>query len=262
MKKKDYVVKQLKIFKDNYIWLILNTQLNKCVAIDPGDPFPLINFLNNNNVELESIWITHHHSDHTGGIDVLKNQFSIPVYGSKNELIPGVDIKVDETDFLKPSFTNTTFKILNIPGHTKGHIAYYSSMDLFCGDTLFSAGCGRLFEGTAEQLYVSLQKISSLPDETLVFCAHEYTLNNLIFAKTVEPSNREIPTVIEKVKEQISRNEPSLPTTISKEKKINPFLRCHIREIAMNVESHFNKKLENEIDVFRHLRLWKDNFII
>lgn len=260
MERKDYVVKYVRAFKDNYIWLLLNTDLNQCVAIDPGDPYPLLDFLDENHVELESIWITHHHSDHTGGIDILKNTFCIPVYGPKNELIYGVDIKLDENDILRPSFTNTNFKILNIPGHTKGHIAIYSSMDLFCGDTLFSAGCGRLFEGTAEQMYRSLQKIASLPDETFVFCAHEYTLNNLIFAKIVEPSNREIPIAIEEIKNKTGRNEPSLPTTIDKEKKINPFLRCHIKEIKINVETHFNKKLKNEIDVFHHLRMRKDNF--
>lgn len=256
----DYHVKYVKAFKDNYIWLILNNESTRCIAIDPGESSGLINFLSDNNISLESVWITHHHSDHCGGIQTLKDTFNIKIYGPKNENIPGVDIKVGENDCLQPSFTKTTFRVMEIPGHTRGHIAYYSSRDLFCGDTLFSAGCGRLFEGTAEQLHFSLNKICQLPENTLIFCAHEYTLNNLLFSKTVDPNNAYISETIEAVKNLISEHKPSLPTTLAHEKRINPFLRCDVKDIILNVEKHFNFTLNNEVDVFRYLRLWKDSF--
>ena len=253
-------IQYIPIFKDNYIWLIVNNQEGKVIAIDPGDAKPLLQFLKTHQLKLEAVLITHHHFDHTNGIEALKNAFDINIYGPKNEDIRGLTHAVDESDKLLFSCLNTPFTILNIPGHTLHHIAYLLPNMIFCGDTLFSAGCGRIFEGTAEQMYHSLQTIAALPDPTNVYCTHEYTLQNLKFAELVEPNNANIQTALTRAIKAHEAKVPTLPTQIREEKKINPFLRCHQEAIKKSVEDHTGLKLDSELDVFKYLREWKNLF--
>lgn len=252
------IVDYLPIFENNYIWLLMNPIRDKVIAVDPGDASPLIDYLNVNQIKLEAILITHHHRDHTGGINELKKQYDVRVYGPQRESIGGVTDYVTERSCIEFPFLETSFSILDIPGHTLGHIAYYVPGSLFCGDTLFSAGCGRLFEGTAEQMYRSLQKIAALPDDTKLYCTHEYTLQNLKFAQQVEPQNLDIQVKINHVQALRQANLPSLPALLSEEKKINPFLRCDVPEVVISAERYAGLKLNNAVDVFRTLREWKD----
>jgi hydroxyacylglutathione hydrolase len=235
-------VTPLRAFQDNYIWAIHSPDLCNITVVDPGDPDPVISFLTDNNLVLSTILITHHHWDHAGGIDVLSELFpSVQVYGPANETIPGVTQKVSGSDTVYIQDT-PQFRVLDIPGHTKGHIAYYNDEMVFCGDTLFSAGCGRLFEGTAEQLFTSLQKLNALPQNTKIYCGHEYTLKNLQFAQTVEPHNEDIQKRMIEVTRLIESGHPSLPSTLEIERATNPFLRSP------------------SLEVFTALRLQKDRF--
>src|SRR5579863_6235973 len=205
------------ILKDNYVWTILDTQQNTALIVDPGDAIPVQYFLQQQNITLQGILITHHHWDHTNGIVALKKMYDMPVYGPTKEKIAGLTTLVNEHDTINiAAFPH--FQIIAIPGHTLGHVAYYANEILFCGDTLFAAGCGRLFEGTAAQMYDSLQKIAALPDTTKIYCAHEYTLNNLRFAELVEPGNKKINERIKQVTEIRDKNLPSLPSLLSEEK--------------------------------------------
>jgi hydroxyacylglutathione hydrolase len=245
--------------KDNYIWTLVNAK-NKAIIVDPGESSPILHFLHNKNLTLLAIFITHHHWDHTNGVADILQQFHVPVYGPANETVLHLTHPLREHD--KVSLEGfPAFNILDIPGHTAGHIAYYSSDNLFCGDTLFAVGCGRLFEGTPEQMFASLQKMAALPDETKVYCAHEYTLNNLRFASLVEPDNADISERIQHTVELQSKNNCSLPSTIKEEKKTNPFLRCGVKEVIASVENHWGKKFDRTVDVFAALRKWKDKFI-
>jgi hydroxyacylglutathione hydrolase len=169
---------------------------------------------------------THHHRDHTGGISSLAQELSVPVYGSANEEIPEMTHPLTEGDTLNFPELSLVFDVLAIPGHTAGHIAYHGQNYLFCGDTLFSGGCGRIFEGNAQQMFASLQKLASLPDETLVYCAHEYTLANIQFARTLDPDNADLIQLKNTAKEKLVQNMPTLPTSLALEKAVNPFLRC------------------------------------
>lgn len=253
-------VTPLRAFQDNYIWAIHSPDLCNITVVDPGDPQPVISYLAENNLVLSHVLITHHHWDHAGGVLTLLKHFpDLQVYGPANESIPGVTQGVSESDTVYVQDT-PLFRVLDIPGHTKGHVAYYNDEMVFCGDTLFSAGCGRLFEGTAEQLFTSLQKISHLPATTKVFCGHEYTLKNLLFAKTVEPNNQDIQNRIVEVSQLIEKGHPSLPSTLAIEHATNPFLRPHIPAIKQAVGEHFNQSFSTPLDVFTALRLWKDHF--
>ena len=231
----------------------------RALIVDPGVAAPVFSFLTKHQLTLSGILITHHHWDHTNGVTEIIADYPVPVFGPQNEPVAGMTNKVGEGDIVSfPNFP-LQFSVLDIPGHTKGHIAYYASGILFCGDTLFAAGCGRLFEGTAEQLYSSLQKMAALPDETAVYCAHEYTLNNLRFAKTVLPDNHEISERLQHVQALSEKHEPTLPSFLSSEKLTNPFLLCETSELIKRVEQHAGKPLANPVDVFAALRKWKDN---
>lgn len=247
------------IFQDNYIWLIINEELNQTIAVDPGDAMPLIHYLTERKLQLNAILITHHHFDHTNGIKTLTKHFPVNVYGPKHENIQGITHPVEEPDKLFFPFLSSPITVMNIPGHTLHHVAYHLPGLLFCGDTLFSAGCGRVFEGTIEQMFHSLQKIAALPNETKIFCAHEYTLQNLKFAQSVEPHNEKIRLKIKRVMAERQENKATLPTQIGDEKEINPFLRCHIKEVIERVNQHTGLTLNNPIDVFKYLREWKNN---
>ena len=246
-------------FKDNYIWIIIDSLSQEAIVVDPGDAEPILNYLKKNNLKLISILITHKHWDHSGGIDKLKHSYpAISVYANEKENISGVTHFISEGDII--SFGEINFKVIEVPGHTLGHVAYYSKQYLFSGDTLFSVGCGRIFEGTALQMLASLKKLSALPDDTLVYCGHEYTLANLKFALHLEPENIDIQKYIVAMNKLREENKPTLPSTMAIEKKLNPFLRCTNQAIVDSVQTHANKKLPIEMDVFFELREWKNSF--
>ena len=251
----------LPILKDNYAWMVIDTNTHSAILVDPGEAAPIRQYLVEQSLTLKAILITHHHWDHTNGLITLKQAYDIPVFGPLNDAVEGITHAVQEEDEVQiPNFP-VTFRILDIPGHTQGHIAYQGTNAVFCGDTLFSAGCGRLFEGTAEQLFHSLQKLKALPPNTQVCCGHEYTQNNLRFAQIIEPSNIKIQARIEKVNLLRTAGKPSLPSILQEEIETNPFLRCHQPIIKENVERHFQQRLDTPVEVFRWLRKWKDSFI-
>jgi hydroxyacylglutathione hydrolase len=247
-------------FEDNYIWLVHNGE--NCIVVDPGDAEAVINALDKQNLRLSGILITHHHGDHTGGIPHLVDLFDCPVIGPKEENIPGLTQRVDSSDSITPGALGIKFAVLDVPGHTKGHVAYYCPelQWLFAGDTLFAAGCGRLFEGTHEQMYQSLSKLAALPDTTQVFCAHEYTLSNLSFALEVDPLN---PALIERAHIEKAKREqglPTIPTSIAIEKLTNPFLRTSDQNIAKRLGTCRQIIDDEPVAVFSGLRRWKDEF--
>ncbi len=257
------VVSAIKAFNDNYIWAMSSD--SNLVLVDPGDAQVCIEHIEKNNLVLSAILITHHHNDHIGGIEELiayatKRGWSVTVYGPKNDNIAQLDVKLKENDQINLTDIDCQFTIIDLPGHTNGHIAYYNDKVLFCGDTLFSGGCGRIFEGTPAQMYQSLSKLAKLAGNTLVYCAHEYTLANLNFAQAVEPNNSELNKYVEKVKSLRHENKASIPTSINIERQINPFFLFHTDTVKQAAIKHSNTDKTSEIEVFATIRAWKDNF--
>jgi hydroxyacylglutathione hydrolase len=253
----------LPALKDNYLWLLV--QSSYAVAVDPGDANVIKTALQKKALSLQGILLTHHHADHTGGAEILQREYHCPVFGPATEHIPATTHPVHEGKAVK--VLGQTFQVLDVPGHTRGHIAYWcqAAQALFCGDTLFAAGCGRLFEGSAQQMWQSLQKIAALPDETRVYCAHEYTAANLRFARAVEPENIDIQRRQQQVQEQRTRGEPSVPSTLALEHLTNPFLRAAMPSVQAAVASQpelakTSISFPEPIKTFAQLRLWKDHF--
>ncbi len=245
-------------FSDNYIWLIQKENSPYIAIVDPGDAKPVLNAIREHEYIPVAILVTHHHSDHIGGIRQLTQQFPMPVYGPSNEGIATITNPVAEGDSVRLEKLNSTFQVLEVPGHTRGHIAYYNDRSLFCGDTLFTGGCGRLFEGSPEQMYASLEKIASLPDDTLVYCAHEYTLDNLKFAKVVEPDSEALQARINATVAARQQGQATVPAPLSLEKTTNPFLRCHLTNVTRAAENFALKRLESGAETFTIVRHWKD----
>ncbi len=251
-------IKPIPAFHDNYIWCLVDDTSSHCLIVDPGDANPVIQTLEKEGLLLQGILLTHHHHDHVGGVEALLKQYPAMVYGPARDGIAGMlNHHLVEGDIFQ--IMGLDFHVMEIPGHTLGHIAYFSEGMLFCGDTLFLAGCGRLFEGTAEQMQDSLNKITSLVDDTQVYCGHEYTENNLKFAQLVEPDNKNIQTRLVQVRQQREKNLPTVPGLLSLEKETNPFLRCHLPQVKRAAEAHSGEKLNKSVDVFRILRQWKDH---
>lgn len=251
-------------FRDNYLWLLDDGQ--RAVVVDPGDAVAVHNYLKKHNLDLEAILVTHHHSDHTAGIAQLKNQYQCTVYGPKNDVVDNLDYRCCEGQTIAIASMPAKFEVIEVPGHTLGHIAFFlpsnqlSDNLLFCGDTLFSGGCGRLFEGTAAQMLNSLQKIMSLPDNTQIYPAHEYTLSNLNFAIKIDPNNSDLKRYREQVTNKRDNNMPTLPTTLLLEKKINPFLRTQSPAIIDAIEKQVNQSDLSPEELFKAVRTWKDKF--
>ncbi|HID81191.1 MAG TPA: hydroxyacylglutathione hydrolase [Chromatiales bacterium] len=249
----------IRAFADNYIWLLQGENKTIASVVDPGDATPVLHYLDQHQIELKSIIITHHHGDHVGGIQQLLQHFpDIPVYGPAREKIPAITHQLKDQDEITDEGSGQTFLVMDVPGHTAGHIAYYGDGRLFCGDTVFANGCGRVFDGTFEQLCHSLKKISKLPDETLIYCAHEYTVDNIGFAKWVEPENQ---VLLERDKIDFSRSEkgqPTVPSKLALEKQTNPFLRFTLPEVKLIAEQKAGRALQNDCEVFTVLRQWKD----
>jgi len=248
--------------KDNYIWMLYDPKTEKAIVVDPGEADPVLKVLSDKNLALTTILLTHHHSDHCGGVPRLLEHFKVPVYGSKREDTPYCTHPVEEGDIidLRTAGLGGSSKVLDIPGHTLGHIAYVTEKMLFCGDTLFTAGCGRLFEGTAEMMYHSLSKLKSLPVDTKIYCGHEYTLANLRFALSLEPNNEDIVKRFSKSTHQREKGESTVPSTLDLELKTNPFLRTHVSEVIFEAERISGQKLLKNIDIFRIIRKMKDEF--
>jgi hydroxyacylglutathione hydrolase len=250
-------VRRVDAFEDNYIWLAGTKDSPRVAVVDPGDADPVFAALEANSLEPEAILITHHHPDHTGGIPELVDRYRIPVYGPAHERIGGITHPMEEGREIVLS-TGLTFRVLDTPGHTRGHICYVGEGALFCGDTLFAAGCGRLFEGTAEQMHASLEKLAALPDDTLVYCAHEYTLANLAFARVAEPDNRDILERQNEARQIRERGDATVPSTMRLEKRTNPFLRSTNPELRAAAERFAGRSLEKPSEVFATVRHWKD----
>ncbi|MDB5928661.1 MAG: Hydroxyacylglutathione hydrolase [Polaromonas sp.] len=247
-------------FADNYLWLLHDGK--RALVVDPGDAEPVFKALAHLKLQLSSILVTHHHADHTGGIDALRNATGASVHGPATEHIPAPFEKLREGDSV--SSLGLDFQVLDVPGHTSGHIAFYTpDMNgkplLFCGDTLFSGGCGRLFEGTPAQMLSSLDKLAALPDQTQVCCAHEYTLANLRFAMAVEPGNAELTAYHEHCLRLRGQGIPTLPSAIAQEKLINPFLRTRQPQIMAAVHG-FDASAHDDNTVFAALRQWKNQY--
>ncbi len=247
-------------FEDNYIWLVVGGEKNSAVIVDPGDDAPVIEALARQRLTPVAILCTHHHGDHVGGIEGLLARYSLPVYGPAAEAIPHCRHSLRDGDRVHLPTLALQFTVLEIPGHTRGHIAYAGHGLLFCGDTLFSAGCGRLFEGTPGQMLASLTRLAALPEDSAVFCGHEYTAANLHFAAVVEPDNREVRVHQQTVEELRTRGQPTLPSTLAVEKRINPFLRTREPSVRRAAERHAGRKLETALEVFTVIRRWKDDF--
>ncbi|PCJ35985.1 MAG: hydroxyacylglutathione hydrolase [Moraxellaceae bacterium] len=249
---------------DNYIWAI--TDHKNTVIIDPGDAEPVISFLEERNLTLSGILVTHQHPDQINGIaQLVELQPAIPVWAPANEKIPHATKLLHDGDEVDLAIGGIILKVLDVPGHTKGHIAYIGELPgnqpfLLSGDTLFSAGCGRLFEGTPEQMLSVMRKFRALPDSTWVYCTHEHTLSNLAFAMTVEPANPDIQQRIMDVTVLREQNRPSLPCTIGNEKKVNPFLRWDSLQLKIAVEDWADTQLTDDISIFTAVRKWKDKF--
>ncbi len=249
----------IKSFKDNYIWAIINRDNHTACIVDPGDSAPVIAFLNEEKLQLSAIMITHHHNDHCGGVAALQTEYAaVTVYGPKHNAILATTIVADKQTITLAG-CHLRFKVLAIPGHTLEHVAYYCAEAalVFCGDTLFSAGCGRIFEGTATQMYTSLMAIADLPEDTKLYCGHEYTLANLLFAQEVEKYNSEVSQYLSWVQQCHFDNQPSLPSTLAVEKKINPFLRAEVDSVIVAASVYAKQPLTTPVSVFGTTRMEK-----
>ena len=253
----------LPAFNDNYIWVLQHNR--QAIVVDPGQAQPVLEFLAQQQLELTALFITHHHGDHVGGVRTLKQHYPhATVYGPKHEDIPCKDVALNESDTLQLPGWPISFTVLDVPGHTLGHIAYFLEFTgdtavLFCGDTLFSVGCGRLFEGTPTQMVESLGKLTALPAHTLVCAAHEYTLSNIAWALQVEPHNSDLLTRQQQAMQQRKRGLPTLPTRMADELASNPFLRAHVPNVAQAARQYAQRPLNNVVEVFACLREWKNN---
>ncbi len=250
-------------FADNYLWLIHND--SDAIVVDPGDASPVLTTLTQQGLKLAAILLTHHHNDHIGGVAELVEKTSALVYGPNDARISGIDRFCDAGQAIGITALNLSFEILAVPGHTLSHLAYYCAElgALFPGDTLFAAGCGRLFEGSPTQMLASLKQCCELPDSTQIYPAHEYTLSNLKFALATEPDNADIAYRFKEVSDLRARNQITLPSTLALELKTNPFLRAHVAGLQANLVATGKlerSELGNELASFTALRLWKNSF--
>lgn len=250
----------LPAFTDNYIWMLHNG--SQAVVVDPGDAAPVVDALDRLHLQLAGILVTHHHADHVGGVDALRPRLQGPVYGPARERIPTPFVPLQDGD--QVTVLGLSLRVLDVPGHTAGHIAYLQTGAdkaplLFCGDTLFSAGCGRLFEGTPAQMLASLSALAALPADTQVCCTHEYTLSNLRFAAAVEPDNAAVAAHVERCNGLRAARHPTLPSTMALELQINPFLRTRAATVVAAAQAQ-GAVSTDPVDVLAALREWKNRF--
>ncbi|MGE8610908.1 MAG: hydroxyacylglutathione hydrolase [Achromobacter veterisilvae] len=262
-RERNAAVLPLPAFTDNYIWAIVRD--GQAAVVDPGEAGPVLRLLEQQGLRLRAILLTHHHGDHVGGVSELSRIEGITVYGPARERLPRCDVPLTQGDRVTIPELDLDLSVLDVPGHTAGHIAYTGRAAglepvLFCGDTLFAGGCGRLFEGTPAQMYDSLEKFSVLPPDTQVFCAHEYTLANLRWASAVEPANRNLQQWHQRARQLRAEGLPTLPSTIGQERATNPFLRTQQIEVVRAAERRAGHSHATPVEVFASLREWKNEF--
>ncbi len=248
-------------FQDNYLWLLHAEGCRDCYVVDPGDANVIEAALEAHDFTLAGVLLTHHHWDHTGGVEALTAKRAIPVYGPKSANIPLVTEALAEGDEIKLE-GNLSFKVLEVPGHTLDHIAYFddASASLFCGDALFAGGCGRMFEGTAPQMQASLAKMAALPVETKIYCAHEYTQANLRFALAVEPNNQRLSERVKNTDRLRAEGKRTVPSVLGDELQTNPFLRWGAETVVSAASAQAGHSVSKPDEVFGALRSWKDSF--
>ena len=252
-------VSPIPAFDDNYIWLLRRPGHSACAVVDPGDEDPVLECLREEGLGLDAILITHKHGDHVGGIAGLKAEWpEAKVYGPADEPIRAIEVRLREGDRVELPSLDARFEVFDVPGHTEGHIAYYSPGLLFCGDTLFAGGCGRVFSGTFEQLSDSLIRLATLPPDTQVYCAHEYTLANLGFAAWVEPDSSALVARRQRDEALREKGRPTVPSSLGDELATNPFMRTDRANVAAAASRWAGQALADRAAVFRALRTWKD----
>ena len=249
-------------FRDNYIWAIHDDRQTERIAVlvDPGEPDAILAWLERERVRPVAILITHHHGDHTGALAALSQRWDMPVYGPQKEAIPHVTHPVGEGDVVVIPELDLRFQVLETPGHTLGHVCYLGQGWLFSGDTLFSCGCGRVFEGTHVQMHEALTRLAGLPANTLVYCAHEYTLPNIGFAREVEEANPALAQRHLEARQLRKAGQPTLPSSIAQERATNPFLRCPLPAVRGAIAQHTETALNTPLAAFTALRQWKDRY--
>jgi hydroxyacylglutathione hydrolase len=255
-------VQAIPVFRDNYVWVLKAQDHDSVFVVDPGDGKAVQAYLSTQGWRLGGILVTHHHPDHTAGVPLLAAADNIPVYGPAREKVACCTHPLQDQQQLHLDDLALDLQVLEIPGHTLGHIAYYSAQArlLFCGDTLFSAGCGRLFEGTAQQMQSSLARLRQLPDVTAIYCGHEYTLANIDFALQVEPDNTSLRDYAQQAQDLRAAHKPTLPSTLALEKQVNPFLRWDQPAVVAAASRYVKQKLKDPVAVFAAIRYWKDHF--
>ncbi len=252
-------IRPIPAFDDNYIWLLSEPPGQTCVVVDPGDAEPVLETLSRKGLRLAAVLVTHHHGDHVGGLAELRDVCpDLRIYGPKDPRIRHLTDPVDEGDWIQPPGLASRFRTLELPGHTSSHIGFLGDGCLFCGDTLFAAGCGRVFDGTFEQLADSLRRIADLDPETLCYCAHEYTLANLGFARWVEPDSPTLAQRERDARQTRSQGLPTVPSRLALELMTNPFLRTGDPGVKAAAERFAGRPLQGHGEVFTALRRWKD----
>lgn len=253
-------IRPVRVLDDNYAWILGPRRGSFAVVVDPGQAAPVAAALARRGQRPAAILLTHHHSDHVSGVLELVAENAVPVYGPRRDAIPTVDRPVGDGDRIEVREAELALDVIHVPGHTAGHVAYFGRGFVFTGDTLFGGGCGRLFEGSARELYGSVRRLAALPPSTEVYCGHEYTVANLRFAAEIEPGNLALATRLADATRRATRCEPTLPSTIADELATNPFLRCTEPGVVAAAERYAGRPLQDEIEVFAALRRWKDGW--
>jgi hydroxyacylglutathione hydrolase len=250
----------IRVFSDNYVWVLERDGSPQVAVVDPGEAGPVLETLSERDLVVGVVLVTHHHGDHVGGLREIVREFHPDVYGSAAESVSKVDHPVHDRDRIHLAQLDLHLGVVDLSGHTSGHVGYLGDGFAFVGDTLFGGGCGRIFEGTVEQMYRSLTRLTTLPPETEIYCAHEYTLTNLRFAREVEPDNLALAERLAEAEAVRAEDRPTVPSTIALELDSNPFLRCFEPAVVAAAQERADRALQSDIEVFSVLRTWKDEW--